>query len=146
MADVRALRSPWSVVVLAALVAYAWWLSGLVAFTTSATVAVAVPVAALLAVALLTPSARAPDDRPRPDTAVAARRLAPWLALVSMAVVLEIVGLALGGRSPAVPTLSTVVDHALVDRFSRFALCCAWLGIGVLAVLRRPRGRRPGRG
>ena len=43
---------------------------------------------------------------------------------------LEAVGLALGGRSADVPTLSTVVDHALGWHLTRLLLFVGWLLIG----------------
>jgi phosphate/sulfate permease len=125
------------------LVAYAWWVSGLAAFTTRATAAVVVPAVLLLALALVAaPAVRDVGDASGP--AVGLRAVTPWLVLAVVAVVLESVGLALGGRSHAVPTLSTVVDHVLSARWSRFVLCGLWLGIGVAGALRlRPSAGRP---
>src|ERR1017187_9353349 len=68
----------------------------------------------------------------------------PWLVLLLGAVVLETVGLALGGRSKDVPTLSTAVDHLLVTHEGRALLFMAWLLVGV-APLRRLWQRRPAR-
>jgi hypothetical protein len=132
------------------LVAYGWWLSGVTAFTTASYLAVALPVVAVVAAALVPRPAGvgggpARVSGPEPP---AAHRLtlagtAPWLAVVAAAVALEVVGLALGGRSTVVPTLSTVVDRATNARFDRFVFCCAWLGLGALAAWRsRPGGSR----
>ncbi len=115
---------------------YAWWASGLTPFTTRAYVAVAIPVAVVVVASFL----HFPG-RNLPTGFGAERRITvagawPWLALGVAAVALEIAGLALGGRSPAVPTLSTVVDHALRRHAVRFLLFGAWLAIGAVPVLR----------
>ena len=99
-------------------------------------VAVAVPVAVLVAVVVLIPHARSDVIHPPRSSEPAGaglRSAAPWLVLVAIVVGLEAVGLALGGRSPTVPTFSTVADHALVSHASRFVIFCAWLGLGVVA-------------
>ena len=104
----------------AAACAYAWWATGLAPFTTTATVAVAVPVLGFGVAAVATwPSRGAPP--PWPGWA----RAWPWAVLVVLAVGLEVVGLALGGRSAGVPTLSTVVDRAL-----------AWLAVAAAGLWR----------
>jgi len=54
----------------------------------------------------------------------------PWLLIAAAMVGLEAVGLALGGRSADVPTLSTVVDHALGWHLTRLLLFVGWLLIG----------------
>jgi hypothetical protein len=53
-----------------------------------------------------------------------------------VAVALESLALALGGRSAAVPTLSTVVDRALVWHLARFGLLCLWLAAACLPARR----------
>jgi hypothetical protein len=56
---------------------------------------------------------------------------------------LEIVALARGGRSATVPTLSTVVDHALAWHLARLLLFAGWLLIGwSLVGVHRPERRR----
>ncbi|MCQ4118126.1 hypothetical protein [Rhodococcus tibetensis] len=60
----------------------------------------------------------------------------PWLILLVLAVGLEGVGLALGGRSTSVPTLSTVIDYALAWHPVRFVLFCGWLAVGGAPVVR----------
>jgi hypothetical protein len=60
----------------------------------------------------------------------------PWLSLLALAVALEVVGLALGGRNKTVPTLSTTVDHLLVTREGRWLLYVAWLSVGIAPLLR----------
>lgn len=71
------------------------------------------------------------------------RRLAPWYALVAAGVLLESVGLWLGGRSTTVPTLSTVVDHSLSTHAFRFVLFEAWIAIAVVPAARRLAARAP---
>lgn len=110
----------------------AWWVTGLRPFTATCYAAVGV-IAAAIGIGGLTVGAR-----PGPDAAAPRRgtRVAPWGALALAAVVLEAVGLALGGRSSAVPTLSTVVDHALTTHAGRFVVFVAWLALGVAPTAR----------
>ncbi len=67
--------------------------------------------------------------------------VSPWLAIVTAAVVIECIGLALGGRSPSVPTLSTAVDHLLARRWERCLLFVAWLLVAGLPAVRMRRQR-----
>jgi hypothetical protein len=48
----------------------------------------------------------------------------PWLLVALAAAGLEGLGLALGGRSKTVPTLSTMIDHALAWHALRLILFC----------------------
>jgi hypothetical protein len=132
---------------------YAWWAAGLAPFTTAAYVAVALPVAALATAALLVPTGPLPVRSVRsvgaPGAPVAQGRpwyrALPWAGPLAVAVGLEVAGLALGGRSSTVPTLSTVVDHALAWQAVRFVLFLAWLALGWAPVVRRtPFWRRTG--
>ncbi len=121
--------------------AYAWTATGMRPFTTPAYVATAVPVLGLAA--LVTPRRRGGRGR---DPAPSGRRRGvraalPALALLAAGVGLESLALALGGRSAAVPSLSTVVDHALVWHESRFVLFLIWLAVGLLPGARRARFR-----
>ncbi len=121
-------------------VAYAWWATGVAPFTARAYLAVGIPAAALLALAAFAPwlGRTPPPNDARPPGAIGPsrgersqlRRSLPWLALFLVAAGLEGAGLALGGRSEAVPTVSTVIDHALARHTVRFALFCAWLAAG----------------
>ncbi|MGC8513115.1 MAG: hypothetical protein ACP5P1_08785 [Acidimicrobiales bacterium] len=125
--------------------AYAWYATGLRPFTNSAYEAVFAAPAILLAFGLLSPAGRrTPRDSPT------LRAVAPWVTLAVLAGCLEAIGLALGGRSPVVPTLSTVVDHALGWHASRFVLFIGWLKLGTGPLsgpwrnpLRRPSGSGP---
>jgi hypothetical protein len=130
----------------AGVVAYAWWATGLQPFTTSAYVAVGLPVAGLAVVAVV----GRPGSRFAGGAAVDARGVGrlqlrstfPWVVLLLLAVGLEVAGLALGGRSAEVPTLSTVIDHALGWHGVRLALFLGWLAVGWAPVARVAVHRR----
>ncbi len=122
-----------------AIAAYAWWATGLHPFTVGSYVAVGLPVVALVLVVLVV----RPDGSDRNGSQTGAdgpevnlRTAFPWLLLFVIAVGLEVWGLALGGRSKTVPTLSTVVDHAMAWHVVRFVLFCAWLATGWASELR----------
>ena len=70
---------------------------------------------------------------------------AGWIIVALCAVALECVGLALGGRSSSVPTLSTTVDHLLVNHWARTALFFAWLLVGASPLRRLYRAQRRSR-
>jgi hypothetical protein len=130
-------------VVIAGLVtiAYAWWLTAVAPFTWLSYTLIALP--SLMAIGLyVVLGAYSPR---RADIAVYYRSrsqnaslssVTPWLVLLLGAVILETVGLALGGRSKAVPTLSTTVDHLLVTHEGRALLFVAWLLVGVAPLWR----------
>jgi hypothetical protein len=105
--------------------AYAWYATGLRPFTNAAYEAVFAAPAILLVFGLASPAGRRTPRDP-----LTLRAVAPWLALALVAGCLEATGLALGGRSPVVPTLSTVVDHALGWHATRFVLFFGWLEVG----------------
>jgi hypothetical protein len=72
--------------------------------------------------------------------------LLPWVAIFAIALGLEIAGLALGGRSTDVPTLSTTIDHLLVTHWGRWILYLWWLWVGarpIEALTERQRRREP---
>lgn len=130
------------------LVLYAWWASGVRAFSALAYVLIAVPSLALVILLVawggLSPDAFDAHSRERtvgPDSSWA--RAWPWLALLVLAVALEVVGLALGGRSTTVSTLSTTLDHLLVTHVVRWLLYMAWLAVGATPLVRRWRRRHP---
>ncbi len=109
---------------------YAWWATGRHPFTAIAYIAVALPVAIAIAVSVAVPARR---HRVRAEHVVAARpprATLPWILFLIFALALEGLGLALGGRSVVVPTLSTTVDHALRWHGSRFVLFGVWLAVG----------------
>lgn len=114
---------------------YAWFATGVRPFSMSAYVFVAVPsfVALLIYGWLGGFSLRRTDVvnyyRVRAPS-VSWRRAAPWIVVAALALVLELSGLALGGRSADVPTLSTTMDHLVIDHWGRFALFALWLGVG----------------
>jgi hypothetical protein len=108
---------------------------GLTPFHTSAYVSVAIPVACVAVVALV-PARSATRAAPGWPW----RQALPWLALLVAAAGVEAAGLALGGRSNTVPTLSDIVDHLLRWHGERFVLFAFWLALGVLLArsARRP--------
>ena len=122
----------------AAAAGYGWWATGVRPFTTAAYLAVAVPVVVVAGTGWWSGRHRLPAPPPVPGL----RGAAPWLALALAGLGLEIAGLALGGRSPRVPTLSTVVDHALAFHATRLVVFAAWVALG-LALLRLRGRRRP---
>lgn len=131
----------------AAVAAYGWWATGLRSFTAPAYLAVGLPVAVLTIAATVDPPGRPAREQPPGTTSGRRRRLRavfPWALVLLLAAGLEGVALTLGGRSPAVPTLSTVVDHALGWHTARCVLFCGWLAAGS-APVRRVVGRRRGR-
>ena len=111
---------------------YAWFASGLRPFSSEAYEAVFAPPALLALLSLLRPVEVGPHMRKLTWLSVV-----PWLMIGVSAAALEGIGLALGGRSAVVPTLSTVVDHALRWHTARFVLFCAWLSAGFAPVARR---------
>jgi hypothetical protein len=119
---------------------YAWWATGLTPFTAVATVAVAVPVAVVALVVVARPGRTTAGDI-GPGAAPPRRRWEPWAVLAAVAVSLETVALVLGGRSATVPTLSTVVDHALGRHAVRGVLFCLWMAVGASAAVRVARRR-----
>jgi hypothetical protein len=138
-----------ALVTVAAVAAYAWWATGVTPFTGAAYVAVGIPVA-LVAVGTAVGGRR--DDTMSgsrsPATGTFVGAALPWAALGGLALTLELVALALGGRSHTIPTLSTVVDHALRRHPVRFVLFSAWLALAgvplaLMPLMRRCRGPGP---
>jgi hypothetical protein len=110
-------------------------------FTVRAYVAVGAPVILLVAAESVRPTiggASVPHGFSQHQPLRLGRAF-PWLVLILSAATLEAVGLALGGRSGDVPTLSTVIDHALARHLVRFVLFCGWLGAGWAPFLRALR-------
>ncbi len=122
---------------------YGWWLSGLPSFSTKSYVAIAVPIA-LLFVGAVWPRARAtqPGDSWSAASRPLARRFGPAFGLLAAAVILEGVALGLGGRSRELPTVSTVLDHAVAHRVGRFLGFEIWLAIGLSRWLIQAPSRR----
>ena len=60
--------------------------------------------------------------QPRIGEAITPRRGLPWLLIALVATGLEGIGLALGGESASVPTLSTVIDHVLAWHLVRMVI------------------------
>ena len=121
-------------------VAYGYWATGQTPFGVSDYVAVGIPIALAVAAVLIWPSRSAPR---RSESFGRLGSAWPWLLIAGLMLGLEVVGLALGGRSATFPTLSTVVDHALAWHLARLLLFAAWLLIGwSLFGVRRPERRR----
>jgi len=129
----------------AVVIAYAWWETGLHPFSWPAYAALAVPFAAVVTAygvsgglswrrqAVTAHYRRAADG-------ATWKASAPWLVLVLAVLALEAAGLALGGRSHTVPTLSDVVDRALAWHGVRVVVFLVWLALGVLPGLRLRAG------
>ncbi|MGC1420355.1 MAG: hypothetical protein WA786_09610 [Acidimicrobiales bacterium] len=132
-----------------AVAVYAWWASGVAPFTTLAYVLVAVATACVAAgygaLGALSPQRHdiARYYRLRAEDPSFAR-WAPWMAVVMLALTLEIVGLALGGRSATVPTVSTMLDHLLLFHWSRAVLYFLWFSVGIWPIVRLSRRSRRG--
>ena len=128
------------------LLAYAWWATGVSPFTTIAYVLIAIP--SLLVV--LTYASLGGFSPRRADVmayyrarsaGATPKSVEPWTGLLLIAVVLEVIGLALGGRSPNAATLSTTVDHLLVAHWGRWLLYDLWLAVGAGPLVRLRRAR-----
>jgi hypothetical protein len=133
-----AVRVTTAFVVIVATAAYAWWVTGLRPFTTASYVAVGLPGAALVLVMIvirLEGSNRDKLSRGIEHFEIGLRTTFPWLILFAVTAGIEIWALVLGGRSTTVPTLSTVVDHAMAWHVVRFVLFCGWLAAGLGAML-----------
>ncbi len=127
--------------------AYAWWVAGVAPFSALSYTLVAVPSLIALVVYAhdggFTPRRGdlAAHYRRRADGATL-ESVAPWLSVLAVAAALEVWGLALGGRSVAVPTLSTIVDHLLATHFERAVLFMLWLAVGALPLAELARRGR----
>ncbi len=120
-----------------------WWVTGLRPFTITAYVAVGLSVAPLVVVAVAVRTRRLGHSIETPrDATITPGSVFPWVVLGALGIGLEGLGLALGGRSAGVPTLSTVIDHALVWHGLRFVLFCGWLAAGWVPGLRWAFGVR----
>jgi hypothetical protein len=128
-------------------VAYAWWAAGAAPFHPLSYVLVGIPSAGMIwayaAMGGLAPS-RAGLTRyyRRRSGGATLKTVTPWILVLLAVLILETVGLALGGRSRSVPTLSTMVDYLLSQRWERSILYAAWLMVGGVPVLRLWRLRR----
>ena len=128
--------------------AYAWLATNAHPFTPWAYVAVSISVIVTMVFYFQRGGFSEPDatNYYRRRSLGTVRHQVPWWGLFTAALALEIVGLALGGRSKDVPTLSTTVDHLLVAHWGRWLLFLWWLWIGARAVegvSQRRREKRP---
>jgi hypothetical protein len=148
--DMRVRRTAtWTLAAVAIAVGYGWWATGVQTFTTVAYLAVAIPAVVVLTASLVTgrmteraPSTPATDQRG--GAATSGRSTLPLAAVVVAAVVLEIIGLALGGHSSTVPTLSDVADRAIARHLLRAIAFGLWLAIGTSGAVARLRHRTSG--
>src|SRR5580692_5091504 len=110
-----------AIVAVVVLTGYAWVSAGAAPFTALSYVLVAIPCVAFVLVFVLlgglSRGRRGYYQRKAGNATIST--VAPWIVLLTAAIVLEVVGLLLGGRSPSVPTLSTAVDHLLAHRWER---------------------------
>jgi hypothetical protein len=130
-------RRPLAVIVgIVIAAAYAWLATGAHPFTRWAYIAVSIPVVVTLAFYARRGGFREPEatNYYRRRSLGAMRNATLWWALFVAALATEIAGLTLGGRSKDVPTLSTTVDHLLVEHWARWLLFLWWLWIGARAV------------
>ena len=134
------------VIVSALVIAYAWYATGVTPFHVLSYVLVGIP--SLIVVGLYVSLKTFSDGRAGVthfyrgrSLGVSLQRITPWLVVVAAAVILEAVGLALGGRSKTVPTLSTELDHLLSTHWLRCVLLLAWLIVAAVP-LRRLRAFR----
>jgi len=121
-------------VFVAVLAAYAWMTSGQTPFNAISYFVIGIPCVVFVVVYWrmggLSTARDGSHSRSRSGNATLST-VAPWVGLITAVVILEAVGLLLGGRSASVPTLSTTVDHLLAVRWERCVLCFIWLLVGV---------------
>jgi hypothetical protein len=113
---------------IAAGAADAGWVATTTPFTTGADAAVAVGFALVALVAGSTLRRRRRLERP----AEPAGRLWPWMGVIGMLVVLELVAYVAGndGHRHAWPTLSSLYDAAAADRWAKGGFAGLWLALG----------------
>ncbi len=124
---------------------YAWFATGLAPFSDAAYAVLGVPaLTALVLYGALDGFSRNPDVGAYYRSRGTSRRILPWVVVAAAALGLEVAGLARGGRSENVPTLSTTLDRLLVTHTGRFLLYLWWLWVGYRAIepLARRRTRR----
>jgi hypothetical protein len=130
-----------TILVVGILTGYSWATAGVAPFTAFSYCLVAFPCVAFVAAytrmgGLSTDDVKVREYFQRRAGGATLSTVAPWMALLSAAAALEIVGLMLGGRSTSVPTLSTTVDHLLAERWERCLFCLAWLLAGAFPLHR----------
>jgi hypothetical protein len=135
------------VVVIALVIVYAWLATGAKPFHALSYVLISIPI--LVVAAMYVVAKMFYDERSgishyfrRRSLGLSTAHTTPWLIVLASAIVLEIVGLALGGRSTRVPTLSTEVDHLLSTHWLRCALFLAWLAVAIAPLRRLNEHRR----
>ena len=127
--------------------AAAWAVTGVAPFTATAYVALFLAAVVVVLAGSKDPASRLGRRRTlRPRAGPAPRRgpqgqlgivpMLPWLLIAVAAAGLEAAGLALGGRSPRMATLSTAVDHLLAWHVTRWIAFLAWAWLGVAGIWR----------
>jgi hypothetical protein len=137
--------SPLAVILTLLLAAYAWWATGVRPFTMLAYVLIAIPSLAAATIYSvmggLSPRADVATYYRTRSAGATSRNVWPWTGLLLAALALEAIGLALGGRSAHVTTLSTTVDHLLVAHWGRWLLYDLWLAVGAGPLVRLRHAR-----
>jgi uncharacterized membrane protein len=135
------------VIVIALVIVYAWLATGAKPFHALSYALISIPILIVVAVYVMVRTFY--DERSgvshyfrRRSLGLSSAHTTPWLVVLVGAIILEIVGLALGGRSKRVPTLSTEVDHLLTTHWLRCVLFLAWLAVGVAPLRRLNEHRR----
>jgi hypothetical protein len=130
-----------AVIAVAMMCGYAWVVAGAAPFSANsyllvaiASVALVVGYASIGGLSSHDPNASAYYEAKSGGASYAT--VTPWIVVLVAAVILEAIGLALGGRSSDVPTLSTMVDHLLEVRWERCLVCLTWLLVGWCPLLR----------
>jgi len=138
-----------SVAAAAVVVIYAWFATGVRPFHSLSYVVIALPI--VLVVGLYVFTGTFSDGRSGVthyyhgrSLGVSLSSVTPWIVVLVGAIVLEVAGLILGGRSTRVPTLSTLTDHLLTTHALRCVLFVLWLAVGVAPLRRLLQRRTPG--
>jgi hypothetical protein len=122
--------------------AYSWVAAGLRPFTLAQELAVAVPAAVIVGVAVLFAARERPADvSDRPPTRAWRASAAVWLGLVVLAFAWQL-GAYFSSPRSAHPTLSSLADEVMSTHAGRTALFLAWLALGLLIATSPRPGRR----
>src|ERR1700722_7469893 len=139
MADASVVSYRTWAAVLVILAGYSWVMTGVRPFSSPSYLVVAVPSLVFVIPytflgGLSRPHADVDAYYQRRAEGATLRSVTPWITLLIAAVLLEVIGLLLGGRSTSVPTLSTAIDHLLEQHWERFLICLTWLLAGAVPV------------
>lgn len=126
----------WMPVLAAIFAAYVWWMSGVRAFSALSYAAVGIGAGATLLFYALKRASHVHPGTVSSRSPLKWSWALPWLGILISGAALEAIGLALGGRSNQVPTLSTLVDELLANRAIRALAIGSWLGVALLGAAR----------